>query len=420
MPISKAPPVPPLFTHKTPRGTPSAAAIKKQITATANAKTKPKTYWQELSEILASHPDDAKPPTESGMISQDQLWLDVNARRKGVIVLPNGLQYEQISTATPAEKKSPCATSTCLCNYCGMLTDGTEFDSSEAYGGPVNLQPRKMIEGWCVAMQLMAEGDHWRLFVPPHLGYGDAGRSDKARGQYIPSGAALVFDLHISLIVSGPTKLKPVRPAQPVSGGTFVPSAHFAGPLPGYMFKSGSMGLGYYRDANSLEVPEDPERQIGVTERGRASTAATSAGSSESSGGGSARQGGDITPSPTPSPPKSARSGNLFERAPSPRPVALKPKVPPLAMPAKHNAINFSGKENGMENGKTAGPIVVSLEKDAIEAVNSMLSKLHFPTLKQVLEELGMPVAGEKSELTARLTESLTSALISGRRARSV
>ena len=120
------------------------------------------------------------------------------------------------------------------------------------------------------------------------------------------------------------------------------------------------------------------------------------------------------------SPPKSARSGNLFERAPSPRPVALKPKVPPLAMPAKHNAINFSGKENGMENGKTAGPIVVSLEKDAIEAVNSMLSKLHFPTLKQVLEELGMPVAGEKSELTARLTESLTSALISGRRARSV
>lgn len=354
------------------------------------------------------------------MLSQDQLWLDVNARRKGVIVLPNGLQYEQISTATPAEKKSPCATSTCLCNYCGMLTDGTEFDSSEAYGGPVNLQPRKMIEGWCVAMQLMAEGDHWRLFVPPHLGYGDAGRSDKARGQYIPSGAALVFDLHISLIVSGPTKLKPVRPAQPVSGGTFVPSAHFAGPLPGYMFKSGSMGLGYYRDANSLEVPEDPERQIGVTERGRASTAATSAGSSESSGGGSARQGGDITPSPTPSPPKSARSGNLFERAPSPRPVALKPKVPPLAMPAKHNAINFSGKENGMENGKTAGPIVVSLEKDAIEAVNSMLSKLHFPTLKQVLEELGMPVAGEKSELTARLTESLTSALISGRRARSV
>lgn len=409
MPNSKAPPVPPLFTHKTPRGTPSAAALKKRITVAANAKTKPKTYWQELTEILASHPDDAKPPSKSGTLPQDQLWLDVNARREGVIVLPNGLQYEQISTATPAEKKSPCATSTCLCNYCGMLTDGTEFDSSEAYGGPVNLQPRKMIEGWCVAMQLMAEGDHWRLFVPPHLGYGDAGRSDKARGQYIPSGAALVFDLHISSIVSGPTKLKPVRPPTPVPGGAFVPSAHFAGPMPGYMFKSGSMGLGYYRDANSLEVPEDPERQIGVSERGGASTAATSASSSESSGGGSASQVGDNMPSP----PKSARSGNLFERAPSPRPVALKPKVPPLAMPAKHNAIHFSGKENCNEN----GPIVVSLEKDALEAVNSMLGKLHLPTLKQVLQELGMPVAGEKSELTARLTESLTSALISGRRA---
>ena len=35
------------------------------------------------------------------------------------------------------------------------------------------------------------------LAVPAELAYGDAGRSDEARGQYIPPGAALIFELEM-------------------------------------------------------------------------------------------------------------------------------------------------------------------------------------------------------------------------------
>ena len=41
-------------------------------------------------------------------------------------------------------------------------------------------------------MQIMKEGDKWELYLPSELAYGD-----RARGQYIPAGAVLVFELEI-------------------------------------------------------------------------------------------------------------------------------------------------------------------------------------------------------------------------------
>ena len=57
-----------------------------------------------------------------------------------------------------------------------------------------------------------------------------------------------------------------------------------------------------------------------------------------------------------------------------------------------------------------------TLEEAALETVNSMLANLRLPTLKQALEDLGLPVTGAKDELTARLTDRLTSGIVSGRR----
>ena len=57
-----------------------------------------------------------------------------------------------------------------------------------------------------------------------------------------------------------------------------------------------------------------------------------------------------------------------------------------------------------------------SLEEAALEAVNSMLAHLRLPTLQQALDDLGLPATGEKTELTARLTDRLTSGIVSARR----
>ena len=48
-------------------------------------------------------------------------------------------------------------------------------------------------KGWTEALQLMNEGSHWRLFIPPELAYGSRG----AGGGLIPANAILIFDIEL-------------------------------------------------------------------------------------------------------------------------------------------------------------------------------------------------------------------------------
>ena len=56
---------------------------------------------------------------------------------------------------------------TCEVTYAGTLRDGTPFDA-----GTTSFAPNQVIKGWTEAMQLMAEGDKWRLHIPYDLAYG--------------------------------------------------------------------------------------------------------------------------------------------------------------------------------------------------------------------------------------------------------
>ncbi|CAM9413450.1 unnamed protein product [Hapterophycus canaliculatus] len=47
-------------------------------------------------------------------------------------------------------------------------------------------------------MQMMKEGDHWELYIPSELAYGDSKRSE-----LITPGAVLIFELEL-IEVQGP------------------------------------------------------------------------------------------------------------------------------------------------------------------------------------------------------------------------
>jgi len=68
------------------------------------------------------------------------------------------------------------------------------------------------------------------LYVPSELAYGDAGRADERRGQYIPSGAVLIFEIEL-LKCHGPTKLKPRRPIEACAADV-KPAAHAVADVP--------------------------------------------------------------------------------------------------------------------------------------------------------------------------------------------
>lgn len=117
--------------------------------------------------------------------------LVTNAQKKGVEVLPSGLQIE-VLTAGPTDGDRPTANDPCLCHYTGTLIDGTIFDSSVQRGKPATFAPSQVIAGWTEALQRMTPGDKWIVTVPSELGYGDRGSGAK-----IPGGSVLVFELEL-------------------------------------------------------------------------------------------------------------------------------------------------------------------------------------------------------------------------------
>ena len=126
--------------------------------------------------------------------AKGEAFLAENKKRKGVITLPNGLQYE-ILKAGADDNIKPSKEDTVVVDYVGTLTDGTEFDNSVKRGQPATFPLGNVIKGWTEIMQLMTIGAQWKVYIPSDLGYGERGA-----GGSIPPNATLVFDITLKEI----------------------------------------------------------------------------------------------------------------------------------------------------------------------------------------------------------------------------
>lgn len=116
-------------------------------------------------------------------------FLATNGARAEVNTLESGLQYEVLKKGSGP---SPAATDKVTVHYHGTLIDGTVFDSSVERGSPASFPVNGVIPGWVEALQLMAVGDKWKLFIPSNLAYGERGAGGK-----IGPNAALVFEVEL-------------------------------------------------------------------------------------------------------------------------------------------------------------------------------------------------------------------------------
>lgn len=116
-------------------------------------------------------------------------FLAKNKQKEGVITLPSGLQYREL---TPGSGAVPNLGSIVVVNYRGTFIDGTEFDSSVKNGGPLTIPVASMIPGWKEAIQKMKVGAKWQLFIPQDLAYGEYGAGDLI-GPY----ATLIFEVEL-------------------------------------------------------------------------------------------------------------------------------------------------------------------------------------------------------------------------------
>ncbi|MEO7199326.1 MAG: FKBP-type peptidyl-prolyl cis-trans isomerase [Dokdonella sp.] len=116
-------------------------------------------------------------------------FMAQNKTKKGIVSLPSGVQYRVIEDGTG---KQVTATSEVTVHYRGSLADGLEFDSSFARGEPIKFKVNEVIKGWQEALPRMKVGDHWQIFVPADLAYGDRGQAPR-----IGPNEALVFDIKV-------------------------------------------------------------------------------------------------------------------------------------------------------------------------------------------------------------------------------
>ncbi|HZP66016.1 MAG TPA: FKBP-type peptidyl-prolyl cis-trans isomerase [Rudaea sp.] len=122
--------------------------------------------------------------------AKSQKFMADNKTKKGIVVLPSGVQYRVIEDGTGT--KHPTAQSEVTVHYRGSLSNGLEFDSSFARGEPVHFKVGDVIKGWQEVLPLMRQGDHWQVFVPPELAYGERGQPPR-----IGPNEALVFEIKL-------------------------------------------------------------------------------------------------------------------------------------------------------------------------------------------------------------------------------
>jgi FKBP-type peptidyl-prolyl cis-trans isomerase FklB len=116
-------------------------------------------------------------------------FLEQNKTKPGVVVLPSGLQYQELVTG---KGDTPTADDKVVVHYRGTLISGEEFDSSYSRGQPASFSLGGVIPGFREAISLMRPGAKWQVFIPSELGYGESGA-----GNDIGPNETLIFEIEL-------------------------------------------------------------------------------------------------------------------------------------------------------------------------------------------------------------------------------
>ncbi len=150
-------------------------------------------FQQRQQELMEQQAVEAEQAAAESLAAGEE-FLARNGGRAEIVTLDSGLQYEVLEAGPGGA--APAASDGVLAHYHGTLIDGTVFDSSVERGEPARFMLSQVIPGWTEALQLMSVGDHWRLFIPAELAYGETSPTPA-----IPPNSVLIFDVELLEIV---------------------------------------------------------------------------------------------------------------------------------------------------------------------------------------------------------------------------
>lgn len=142
----------------------------------------------QFSQQLAAQQEKKRQALGEKNARAGEAFLSRNKEEKGVVTMPDGLQYKVIAEGSGP---SPAADDTVTVSYEGKLLDGTTFDRSDK----TQFRVGGVIPGWTEALTHMKVGSKWQLFIPSALAYGPYGRPPK-----IEPNSTLIFTVELLAI----------------------------------------------------------------------------------------------------------------------------------------------------------------------------------------------------------------------------
>ena len=134
-------------------------------------------------------------------------FLQKNAKREEVTVLPSGLQYEvlvegqgRLLSSAPQAK----------IEYRGLFRNGNEFVETYSDGEPNLVNIAATLPGWQEALPLMKEGAKWLLHLPPNLAYAEIGLYPS-----VPPYTMVSYEMELVEVIGYSTPTPPETPDLP-------------------------------------------------------------------------------------------------------------------------------------------------------------------------------------------------------------
>lgn len=115
-------------------------------------------------------------------------FLAANAKKTGINVFPNGVQYKILKKGTGMIPKE---SQMVKVHYKGRTIDGQELDDSYKNNKPVEFRCNQVIKGWTEALTHMPVGSIWEIYIPQQLAYGE-----REQGNIKPF-SALIFTIEL-------------------------------------------------------------------------------------------------------------------------------------------------------------------------------------------------------------------------------
>lgn len=142
-----------------------------------------------INEVFNRAIEENKTRKAAENLERGNKYLELLSTLDGVEVTESGLHYIIIRPGQGALVRPE---DTVVLNYKGMFVDGTVFDENTDF----EFQANKVVPGMTEGLTKIAKGGKIRLFIPPHLAYGEKGAGP------IGPNVLLIFEIEVLDIVA--------------------------------------------------------------------------------------------------------------------------------------------------------------------------------------------------------------------------